>query len=227
MKSKNRDVNKDYWEKNIEGFSGFYDTSSEESIIAPGWLKPLYKKLVFPLEKKYMHDRYNYLCNYIDTCVKPGMKVADIGCGSGVYTKRMIERGAYVYALDYAESAVMLTKKNLSGANQNSFEVRLFDVVTQKIPAVDLAISIGVLTYIDESDVFFENVLSNTGLFLFNFLDKNNRLNRIRQNLSWLDVRNYSYHEFQGLEKTLNSYGFAISQKQKLATGYIINSERA
>lgn len=226
MISKNQQINKDYWEKNIEGFSGFYDTHSEESIAAPNWFASIYKKIIFPLEKKYMRDRYNYVCAYIDKNVKKGMKVADIGCGSGIYTKRIISRGAFVYAIDYTENALSLTKKNLLPEEAKFSELLLVDITRQKIPVVDLAISIGVLTYIDEADVFFNNVLPNTNLFLFNYLSGNNLLNIFRKNLSLFDVRNYSYHHFQNIDRTLKSYGFEITQKQKLATGFIIDSKR-
>lgn len=224
MTSKNRDINKTYWEKNIEGFSGFYDTLSEESIAAPGWFASFYKKILFPVEKKYMRDRYNFVCDYIDRNVKPGMKVADIGCGSGVYTKRMIGKGAFVYAMDYAQSAVNLTKKNLDPKEAHSAEVMLFDIIQQPIPKVDLAISIGVLTYIDEMNEFFNHTLPNTEKFLFNYLSADNLLNRLRTRLHLLDVRNYSYHSYQDIEKKLKETKFIINKKQKLATGFIIDS---
>lgn len=219
-------INKEYWEKNIEGFSGFYDTQSEETINAPGWFSPLYKKFIFPVEKKYMRQRYDFVCDYIDTNVKKGMKVADIGCGSGVYTKRMIEKGAFVYALDYAQSAVGLTKKNLNNIEANSSEVLLFDVTRQKIPDVDLAISIGVLPYISGIETFFSNTLPHTGEFLFNYLSADNFLNRMRKKIKMLDVRNYSYHNFNEIHRNLSLYNFNINRKEKLATGFLVETKK-
>ena len=40
------------------------------------------------------------------------MKVANTACGSGIYTRKMIDKGVFVYAFDYAESCINLTKKN-------------------------------------------------------------------------------------------------------------------
>ena len=37
-----------YWEKNIEGFTGFYDEQSEERIQGNLLISHLYKKLIFP-----------------------------------------------------------------------------------------------------------------------------------------------------------------------------------
>ena len=227
MVSKNEQVNKDYWEKNIEGFSGFYDTKSEENIQAPGFFAALYKGLAFPMEKKYMLARYNFVCNYIDENVKPGMKVADIGCGSGVYTKRMISKGAFVYATDYVESAISLTRKNLTKDEVRSVELLHSDVVKQAIPKVDLAISIGVLPYIDEADKYFGNILPFTDLFLFNFLDKNNLFNRLRSLMPLFDVRSYSYHSSSAINSHLENHGFGIRLQETLATGFLMDVKKA
>src|ERR1700758_3747246 len=103
-----QELNKKYWEENIEGFSGFYDTKSEENISGNFLISFFYKKLIFPMEKKYMFVRHTCVSNFIESNIKDGMKVADIGCGSGVYVKKMIQKGAFVYAFDYAESALNL-----------------------------------------------------------------------------------------------------------------------
>ena len=224
MPSKN--IIRDYWEKNIEGFSGFYDTKSEEDLRGSNFIVKLYKKLVFPIEKKYMRDRHNFVCNYIDENVKPGMKVADIGCGSGIYTKRMINKGAYIYAIDYAESAVNLTKKNLTNDEINSVEIAHFDITQKNIPNVDIAISIGVLPYINEEGKYFDNILPYTNSFLFNYLKKNSIINVIRRSLPLLDVRNYSYHSPSEVNEKLENGGFRIRQQTKLATGLIVYSKR-
>lgn len=225
--SKNRTVNRDYWEQNIEGFSGFYDVKSEEQIRAGRGLAFLYKKFLFPIEKKYMYDRYRYVCEYIDRHVEPGMKVADIGCGSGVFVKRMVARGAFVYALDYAESAVNLTRRNLTADEARSVELIHADITQLKLPEVDVAISIGVLTYIDAIDEFFDNIVSSSRHLLFNYLDGANVLNRLRRRvLPFLDVRDYSYHTSADVQVKLHQRGCEVKKRQRLATGFLIESER-
>ncbi len=77
--SRNMMSNAEYWEKNIEGFSGFYDKKSEENINGNSLVTYFYKKIIFPIEKKYMLERYNYVINYINNNVFAGMKCADIG----------------------------------------------------------------------------------------------------------------------------------------------------
>ena len=226
MSNTNNKGNKLYWEENIEGFSGFYDTISEENIQGASWFTWLYKKTMFPIEKKYMMIRHKTVSDYIDKKTKPGMKVADVGCGSGVYTKIMLRKGAFVYGLDYAESAVSLTEKNIKSENSENYEIRVFDITKSKIPEVDLVISIGVLPYISDLDTYLDNVLPYTGSFLFNYLDMNHPLNRIRKLIHFFDVRNYSYHKLRDIKKGIAGHGFSIVKQTKLATGFIIECKR-
>ncbi len=217
---------KNYWEKNIRGFSGFYDEKSEEEIIAPLIIKFLYKRFLFPIEKKFMANRYNIVCNYIQKNVKPGMKVADVGCGNGIFTKIMANSGAKVYAIDFTQSALDLTKDKLTINEQKLVDLIHLDITSDHIPHVDLAISLGVLTYIDEIDYYFNNILPYTGLLLFNILDSNHILNIFRKKVIMFDVRNYSYHCISEIRKVLYQSNFEIVHTQKLATGFIFQTKK-
>ncbi|MBL4657214.1 MAG: methyltransferase domain-containing protein [Flavobacteriales bacterium] len=226
MSSSNSKGNQQYWEENIEGFSGFYDTISEENIQGASGFTWLYKKFMFPIEKKYMMDRHKAVSDYINENTESGMKVADIGCGSGVYCKMMLERGVFVYGLDYAESAVKLTEKNLESASAEQYKIEQFDITSSKIPEVDAAISIGVLPYIADLDIYLDNVLPQTDKFLFNFLDMNHPLNRLRKSLPFFDVRSYSFHKFQDVKSGVEQRGFSIVRKTPLATGFILECKK-
>ena len=107
-----------------------------------------------------MYDRHRYVCDFIAKNVNAKTRAADIGCGSGVYVLKMLEsRADFVYAFDYAKSAIDLTKKNLSESNQEKIEYKIFDITEHKIPKVDLAISIGVLPYIESSSITSHDAL--------------------------------------------------------------------
>lgn len=226
MSIKNKIINKNYWEKNIQGFAGFYDKKSEEELSGPRSFRYMYRKLILPIEKRFMFKRYNSVSGYIEKNVHPGMKVADIGCGSGIFTKKMAHKGAKVYAIDYTQSALDLTKKSLTIDESNSVELIKLDITSDHIPSVDLAISIGTLTYIDEVDQYFNNILPFTRLFLFNYLDVNNPINIVRRMVTMLDVRNYSYHSSDIIRNELRNRGFRINFRQRLATGFIVGSEK-
>ena len=226
--SKNHTINREYWEKNIEKYAGFYYVNSEENLDLPFGLSFFYKKFFFPMERKITLKRYKHVCAYIDKHVKEGMKVVDIGCGSGIFSQKMLEKGAKVYAFDYTKSAVELTKKNLmpDGKTNENLEVSVFDITEKSIPKVDLAISIGVLPYIDEVDKYFGNILPNTDKFLFNYIDKNNIFNLTRRILSVLDVRSYSYHSKGEIKSLIESRGVKIAKNTPLGTGFILDLEK-
>jgi SAM-dependent methyltransferase len=221
---RNKTVNRDYWEKNIGRFSGFYDKQSEEKILAPGWLSFFYKKLLFPIEKKFMYDRYRMVSEYIEENVHPGMTVADIGCGSGIFVKMMVAKGAKVYALDYTQAALDLVKQSLTEEEIDSVEMVLLDIAEQSIPSVDLALSIGVLTYIEDADQYFNNILPFTKKFLFNYLDSGNPLNMLRKVLKLLDVRRLTYHDPHTIRQHLAKRNFDVDRIQRLATGFMVSS---
>ena len=221
-KLKKHSIKKEYWENNIENYAGFYYVSSEENINIPFGLSAIYKKFLFPLERKVTLERYNHVCSFIDKSIKKDMKAADIGCGSGIFSKKIIEKGAYVYAMDYTASALDLTKRNLTSDEINHIELSQLDITKNSIPSVDVAISIGVLPYIDELDKYFENILPYTNVFLFNYINKYNMFNMVRRLLSFLDVRNYSYHDFNEISKLVKKHGFEIVEKKKLGTGFML-----
>ena len=228
MKIENKStLNQIYWEKNIEGFSGFYDTQSEEHIIGNKFFTWLYKMVLFPVEKKYMFERHKHVSNYIKDNVKAGMIVADIGCGSGVYVLKMIDQNASkVYALDYAKSAIELSKRNLKDSDQNKIHYKVFDVTKESIAKTDVAISIGVLPYIDDIETYLNNILPYTDAFFFNYLDSNNLLNKLRIKLGFLDVRKYSYHNFEEIFKLPIVQDFTLVKKVRLASGWMIELKR-
>ena len=219
-------IKKEYWENNIKGFAGFYDKNSEENINGNKLVSWLYKKVLFPMEKKYMYQRHRYVINFINNNIFSGSKAADIGCGSGIYVKKMIQKGAFVYAYDYAQNAINLTKENLTAEELQHAELSLFDVSKEQIKKVDAAISIGVLPYVEDHATYLKHILPHTEVFLFNFLNKNNFMNRCRRKFTFLDVRYYSYHSLKDITDVLREYNFEIVKKQKLASGYILETKR-
>jgi precorrin-6B methylase 2 len=220
-------INQEYWENNIEGFSGFYDTKSEENILGNPLFTWLYKKILFPIEKKYMYKRHMLVSQFIDGHVKEGRTAADVGCGSGVYVLKMIQSNAsFVYAYDYAKSAIELTKKNLKGVDLEKVEFKVFDITKQPIPKVDIVISIGVLPYIEDVDRYLENILPQSSNVFFNFLDADNLINRFRKSLGFLDVRKYSYHTMEEINNVLVKHQFILVNKIELATGWMLEVKK-
>ncbi len=223
---KNSSGRKEYWRSNIKAFTRFYDRISEENIDAPWPVSWLYKRFVFPVEKRYMSVRYDMVCEYINRRVSREMKVADIGCGGGIYTRMMVNRGAFVFAIDYAPEALRLTRDGLTEQEIKSVSFFELDVANTAIPESDAAIAIGVLTYTDDYMSFFNNILPRTKSLLFNFLSKRHPVNVIRRICTFLDVRKYSYLDPATVEKEIVSRGFRIVRRSPLATGIMLEVER-
>ena len=226
MTKKNKITSQEYWQKNIQGFSGFYDRTSEEALQGPSFLTSAYKTIIFPLEKKYMQQRFNMVSTYIARYTRAGMSIADIGCGCGIYSKQAASLRAKVYALDFVDNALTLTKANLTADELKRVQFSKMDITRQAIPKVDMAIAIGVLTYIDKLGSFLDNILPYTDLFLFNFLDAESWLNIVRKKMPVLDVRGYYYFSVSDVRQELAARNFEIVDIQKLATGFMVQSKR-
>lgn len=216
----------EYWENNIDKFSGFYDKVSEENIVGNSLVTFFYKKCLFPIEKQYMKIRYDYVINYINANVKDGISVADVGCGSGIFTKEMAKFNAKIYALDFAQTALNLTEQSLTEENKKLVFLKKLDIQYERIPEVDCCIVIGVLPYIKNTISFFDNVLPYTNQILINFLDADNFLNKLRKLFTFLNVRGYYYQAKSDVLNSIEKYGFKIIDVKKLATGYIISAKK-
>jgi protein-L-isoaspartate O-methyltransferase len=81
--------------------------------------------------------------------LKPGMKVADIGAGSGYYSSRMAERvgpSGIVYAVDIQPEMIEILKKNMSERGAKNVKPILGTTTDPRLPAgaLDLAIMVDV-----------------------------------------------------------------------------------
>lgn len=227
MNLKNDNEVKTYWENNIANFSGFYDKQSEETLIGSQFITILYRKFVFPIEKQYMLDRYNVVTNFINTNIREGMTSADIGCGCGIFVKQMVKNGAIVYASDYVAQSIHLTKQQLTTDEASRVHLAQDDILETPIHDVDVAISIGVLTYIKDIERYMNNILPHTKQkFIFNYLNSKNILNRIRKLLPSLNVRHLVYHDPKRVNLLLAKHDFRVVESTPLASGFVVSCER-
>lgn len=217
---------KQYWERNIEGFSGFYDTGSEEGLAGPRVVRALYRRFIFPIEKKFMRERYLMVRSFIDREVRPGQRATDIGCGSGIFSILMAENGADVLALDFAHAAVALTTRNLPEHLREKISVQRHDISSAVIPDTDVAIAIGVLPYIQDERGFMDNMLGHCQVAMFNFLDAENPINIIRKFAKLIDPRGYHYHTRSNIDRRLQELGFTQRVFEPLATGFAVYARR-
>ncbi|MFT6619025.1 MAG: precorrin-6B methylase 2 [Limisphaerales bacterium] len=81
--------------------------------------------------------------------LKPGMHVADIGCGSGFYARKMakeVGNTGLVYGVDIQKEMLVILRKNMQANNATNFVAVLSDVADPKLPAgkIDLALFVDV-----------------------------------------------------------------------------------
>ncbi|OGN90480.1 MAG: hypothetical protein A2Z70_01015 [Chloroflexi bacterium RBG_13_48_17] len=220
---------KEYWQKNIEAYGKFYDKTSEEQIIASKPLAALYRAFIFPAERRLVLERYRKVIGFIERSVKPGMRVVDLGCGTGVFTTELLLRGASVIAVDYVETALTATKKRvieMLPEKQSNIEYLFLDVMEKPLPKSDVVIAIGVAPYIDSIETFMNHILPTTDRFYCLFLNKYHWINRVRRLLRFLNVRRYRYSDDKIIKELLTKDGFLLVSREKIATGYLDEIER-
>jgi 2-polyprenyl-3-methyl-5-hydroxy-6-metoxy-1,4-benzoquinol methylase len=89
-------------------------------------------------------------------------KVLEVGCGTGRFAHMAAKSGATVLAIDFAESAITLAKKNHIHSNLH-FKKMNVDDITEKF---DVIVSLGTLEHMDnpfETLLFFKKHLNSKG----------------------------------------------------------------
>lgn len=217
---------KEYWDKNIDNWGKFYleSSHSDEEFNSPGWLTKLYRRFIVPIEARLMAERYQLTMDFINRYVKPGMLVADVGCGTGIFTIEMLKRGARVVAIDISAKSLDATKRNISGSIPDRLGAVQFlqlNVAEDQIPKVDITIAMGVTPYVTEIEPFYRNILPETRIFYCLVLDPNHWANKIRSAIPLLNVRNVHCFSRDRIDDILRSNQCALIERRDFASGYL------
>ena len=216
-------MTRDYWERNIAGFSRVYaDQLSAERFDRPRWLTALYRMTVMRLERRLMAERYRLVVAFLDRAVRPGMVVADVGCGNGVFVVEALRRGATVIALDYAESALRLTREYVSASvPERAGDVQYLhaDIMDTPAPKADVALAIGVTPYIADLGVFVRHVLAPAVRGYFLWLDATHWANRTRRLLPAINVRDMRAYRAREVERQY--VGLQRIRRDRIGTGWL------
>ncbi|MBX7151553.1 class I SAM-dependent methyltransferase [bacterium] len=99
----------------------FYEQFTESHI--------LYDRLTY-------NRRYIHIHKLIREFVRPGMEVLELGCGTGITSKKILECGAKVTGIDLSENNIRFAKAVVKGGNFLAQDVltlnlnKVFDVIT-------------------------------------------------------------------------------------------------
>ena len=123
---------------------------------------------------EYRKDKPNFYNSYIDmpavlSFLKnvKGKKIIDIGCGSGIYTRRLKKKGAKIVGVDISKTLLEIAKKEIK-------DVEFHKASIYKLPfknnTFDIAVSALMLDYVQDWNKAFKEVhrvLKKEGSYIF------------------------------------------------------------
>lgn len=84
--------------------------------------------------------------------IHPGMRVLDAGCGSGLYTRLLLERGASVVGVDYSPQMLRLARPRIAPfAARGALVLGDAGRLMFREGAFDAALAVGLLDYVPDA----------------------------------------------------------------------------
>jgi SAM-dependent methyltransferase len=213
-----------YWDRNIDKWGELYlDIShGHETLVGPAWFSAAYNASIGRLERKLMADRYARTIAFIDAYVKPGTVFSDLGCGTGIFVVEALRRGAIVNAIDFSQSSLNITRKNVNrhfpGGQVNYFQA---NAQVDQLPHSDVTLAMGLTPYLSDLEAFMQRALPATKLWFCLFIDPEHWANRLRSALPFLNVRQLQYYSREDVDRLYGKYFWKLRGRETFATGYI------
>jgi len=215
----------DYWDKNIDLWGEKYlDIShGHEKFNRPAWFTAAYNATIGQLERKLMKERYRRTIELMDLHVKPGSVFSDLGCGTGIFVVEAAKRGASVNAIDFSESALASTRRNVEanvpGANVKYVQADLQNV--DNLPESDVSLAMGVTPYLTSIDQFTKEALSKTHILCVQYTDPYNWASIVRKMIPALDVRSLQCYDPEYVDGLYTQHRGLLYDRRKFASGFI------
>jgi len=120
-----------------------------------------------PAGQKRSERRANFLIELGG--IKKGIKVLEIGCGTGVFTKKIAETGADILAVDISSYLISKARKNLQGYPNVTFYVADAENLNLREEYFDSVVGISVLHHLNFKPALLEirRVLKRGGRIVF------------------------------------------------------------
>jgi cyclopropane fatty-acyl-phospholipid synthase-like methyltransferase len=219
-------ASEEYWNQNIREWGKFYlgISHSGESLKGVSPFVSTYKATIGRHEARLMKTRYEATMGFLRHSITEGCVFADLGCGTGIFTVAALRLGANVIAVDFSETALATTRHDVNfqiPEYKNRVTYLKLDIRSQKVPASDVSLAVGLVPYVENITEFFNNALANTNSALVSWVSETSPFNRIRRKFSFLNVRNLMFHNTKDVDECWRDHGFSVGSRQRLGTGFI------
>lgn len=214
-----------YWDQNIDKWGEKYlDISHGHEVFdRPAWFTSVYNATIGRIERRLMKERYRRTIAFLDKNIEPGVVFSDLGCGTGIFVVEAAKRGAIVNAIDFSESSLATTRRNVE-ANAPNADVRYIRADLQddvSLPESYVALAMGVTPYLTDIDKFIAKVIPSTAILCVQYTDARHWANRIRRAIPMLDVRSLQCYAPDEVDASYDKHGGFLCWRDKFATGYI------
>ena len=134
----------------------------------------------------------SYICEteMIGGHLKPGMKILELGCGTGSFTSELARSGADITAIDVSPELLEIAKANWSAANVR-YEIQNAYALTYSDATFDSVVGSSILHHLEIEEALREiyRVLKPGGTIYFTEPNMLNPQIAIQKNVPWIKRR--------------------------------------
>ncbi|MDO8574895.1 MAG: methyltransferase domain-containing protein [bacterium] len=129
--------------------------------------------------------RADYLISLAD--IKPGKKVLEVGCGTGIFTEKLATTGAEIFAIDIS-SDLLSKAENRIKSSKVTFKEADLEALPFEEGAFDCVVGVSVLHHVNIEKALREikRVLKKPGIMVFSEPNMMNPQIALQKNIPWL-----------------------------------------
>ena len=147
-------------------------------------------------------DRYKLWIYLIDKYSKGKKNAIDMGCGTGIFSFYIANKGIKVTGIDAAKNMIETALETLRERNNKNIDFKLVEIPDGlekiKFEKVDMIISSSLLEYIDELSLtldLFRNLLNKDGCLILSFPNRQS-IYRIIEKFFYLLIKKPRYYKY-------------------------------
>lgn len=135
--------------------------------------------------KKRANRRVDYLISLGG--IKPGKKVLEVGCGTGIFTEKLAATGAEIFAIDISPDLLSKAENKIKRANV-VFKIADLENLPFESESFDCVVGVSVLHHVDIKKAIKEikRVLKKSGKMVFSEPNMINPQIALQKNIPWL-----------------------------------------